>query len=253
MKWETLTSPEIAALDRAIPLVMNVSAIEQHGPHLPVGTDAMVGAHFLDRLDTTLGPDVLTLPQLKICCSAHHMDFDGTLTVSHETMLAYCVDVAASALAHGFKTFVLFNSHGGNEAIGRVIVEKLGARFPDARIAMMTWWTVARAALLELSESGLGGTGHACELETSLLLHFAQDLVRSEKIADPNMPNVPCWAQADMLHAPQAALYRSMKEQSGGNGTVGRPSFANAQKGQQISAAVTHQLCTIVRDLRAGI
>lgn len=252
MKWMELTSPEIAALDRKLPLVMNISAVEQHGPHLPVGTDAMVGAYFLERIDAAMGDDLLILPQLKVCCSQHHMDFGGTLTIRHETMLAYVCDVLESALSHGFSTVVLFNSHGGNEAIGRVIVEKLGYRHPEAQVVMLTWWTVAAEALRGIQQSGFGGVGHACEFETSLLMHFASDLVRAGSIADPDMPQPYCWARADMLNAPSGLLYRSMKAQSGGSGVVGRPSFASAEKGERIAETVTSRLCAMLRDLRDG-
>src|SRR3546814_19879464 len=100
---------------------------------------------------------VLILPQLKVCCSSHHMDFGGTLTIRHETMLAYVCDVLQSALAQGFRTVVLFTRHGGNEAIGRGMVEKLGHSNPAAQVAMRTWWTVAGDALVALQAAGWGG------------------------------------------------------------------------------------------------
>ena len=83
---------------------------------------------------------------------------------------------------------MLLNSHGGNEAIGRVIVEKIGQRHPDAQIAMLTWWTLAHEALLDIRESGFGGVGHACEFETSLMLHLHPELVHVDATADPEMP-----------------------------------------------------------------
>lgn len=252
VKWAALTSPALAAIDRRIPVVMNISAVEQHGPHLPVGTDAMIGAFFMDRIDTLMADAVLILPQLAVCCSSHHMDFAGSLTIRHETMLSYVGDVIASVLSHGFETIVLFNSHGGNEAIGRVLVEKLGHANPQAQVAMLTWWTVARAALGDIQRSGFGGVGHACEFETSLLLHFAPELVVTEAIADPELPTTYPWACSDMLTAPAGVLYRSMKTQSGGAGTVGRPSFASAEKGARIADAVVARLAEMLADLRIG-
>lgn len=252
MKWTNLTSPALAAVDRRTPIVFNIGAVEQHGPHLPLGTDAMIGEYFLDRVDERMADRILVLPQLAIGCSSHHMDFAGTLTVRHETMLSYVSDVMESLLGQGFQTVVLFNSHGGNEAIGRVLVEKLGHANPQAQVAMLTWWAVARDALEEIQESGFGGVGHACEFETSLLLHFAPDLVATGAIADPNMPQTYDWACADMLHAPSGILYRSMKTQSGGSGTVGRPSFASAEKGARIADAIVSRLVMMLADLRSG-
>src|SRR3546814_5536088 len=79
---------------------------------------------------------------------------------------------------------------------------------------MLTWWTVARDALRDIQESGFGGVGHACEFETSLLMHFAPHLVETQAIADTQMPQPYCWAKTDMLNATSGLLYSSMKTQS---------------------------------------
>src|SRR3546814_18310986 len=107
---------------------------------------------------------VLILPQLKVCCSSHHMDFGGTLTIRHATLLAYVCDVLQSALAQGFRTVVLFNSHGGNEAIGRVTIAKPAHSHPEAPVGILTWWPAARDAPPALPESGSGGLGKACHV-----------------------------------------------------------------------------------------
>ena len=251
MKWENLTTAELARVDREIPVVMNIAAIEQHGPHLPLATDSLIGAHFLDRIDARLAHDVLIVPQVKVGCSAHHMDFDGTLTVRHETMASYICDLLDSIAAHGFRKLVLFNSHGGNEAIGRVVLEKWGAANPAVRIFMFTWWRVAASELAHIQESGFGGVGHACEFETSLLQHFAPSLVRGEKIAPPTLRPTFAWAESDMLHAPCGLLYRSMKEMSGGSGVVGSPAFGSAEKGRRIEAVVVDKLAAMLNDVRS--
>jgi creatinine amidohydrolase len=169
MKWELLTTRQLAAVSRELPVVMNIAAIEQHGPHLPVATDSLVGAHFTERLDERLPNDVLIVPQVKVCCSMHHMDFVGTLTVRHETLMSYVGDILDSIEAHGFRKIVLFNSHGGNEAVARVILEKWGAAHPQARLFMLTWWRVAARELAAVQESGFGGVGHARPRSSSIL------------------------------------------------------------------------------------
>ncbi|MEZ4897169.1 MAG: creatininase family protein [Saprospiraceae bacterium] len=82
MKWERLTSPELHALDRNIPVILPIAAIEQHGPHLPLATDSLIADHFMERIDDRIGRGVLTLPTIRVACSGHHMFFTGTLTVS---------------------------------------------------------------------------------------------------------------------------------------------------------------------------
>ena len=250
MRWEDLTWVEFERIDRATPVVLNLAAIEQHGPHLPVRVDAAIGGFFLARLDARLGERVLVLPQVQVCCSAHHMDFPGTLSVRHETLASYVLDILDSVATHGFRTIVITNSHGGNRAIGSVILERFGIAHPDCRVVFLSWWSMVAKELAALRESGLGGVGHACEFETSIMMLAAPESVRAELIG-PNsyVPTWP-WGDSDLLTSGRATLYRSMKAKSGGTGVVGDPSLASAAKGEAISGIVVEKLAEIVESLR---
>lgn len=249
MKWEELTSPKLGAIDRNTPVVLNIGAIEQHGGHLPLVTDALIGRHFTDRIDAALGEQVLVVPQIPICCSHHHMDFPGTLTVRHETLLAYLTDVLESIVAHGFRNIVLFNSHGGNLAIGQVALEKFGNAHPEVEIFMLTWWRIAAEALAELQESEFGGVGHACEFETSLVQLIAPDLIDPAAQIDQLAIHAFEWAAADLLRAPRASHHQTMHQLTNGTGVSGCPSKASALKGQAISDAVTQAAVDMLRDI----
>ena len=124
MIWDQLTSPEIDALGRRIPVVLPIAATEQHGSHLPVATDRMIGAHFAHQLHLAMPDQVLILPAVGIGCSKHHMDFTGTLTLSHETFILQVEEIVQSVIHHGFSSIILLNSHGGNQGVGQVLVEK---------------------------------------------------------------------------------------------------------------------------------
>lgn len=249
MRWETLTTNEVAALDRDIPVVLNVAAIEQHGPHLPLETDAVIGDHFLQALEQKLGEQVLILPQVKICCSEHHMDFAGTLSVRHETFLAYVGDILESVARHGFRNIILFNSHGGNQAIGQVLLETFGTRHRDCRVAFLTWWRLAAKELGAIRESAFAGVNHACEFETSLMLLGAPESIRTKLVSGMSYVETHDWANADMILPARGALFRSMHEMSGGTGVVGDPSLATREKGQAITAAVVEQLAHVVETI----
>jgi creatinine amidohydrolase len=249
MRWETLTTNEVAALDRDIPVVLNVAAIEQHGPHLPLETDAVIGDHFLQALEQRLGKQVLILPQVKVCCSEHHMDFAGTLSVRHETFLAYVGDILESVARHGFRNIILFNSHGGNQAIGQVLLETFGTKHRDCRVAFLTWWRLAAKELGAIRESAFAGVNHACEFETSLMLLGAPESVRSKLVSGMSYVETHDWANADMILPARGALFRSMHEMSGGTGVVGDPSLATREKGQAITAAVVEQLAHVVETI----
>ncbi|WMS43941.1 creatininase family protein [Acuticoccus sp. MNP-M23] len=252
MIWERLTRDELGAVDRRVPLVVSIAAVEQHGPHLATGTDAVIGAHFLAALEAARPDGVILLPQVKVGCSEHHMDLGGTLTVSHATFTAYVTDLVSSALRHGFRNVVILNSHGGNRAVGAMIAEMLGLAHPKCRIVFATWWQLANAALTPLAEGGPGATGHACEFETSLVLAAAPDDVRADLIPPRGGAPVFGWASGDLLSGQAATLVRTMAEQTGGTGVLGAPELASAQKGAEITAAVTSRLVEVVDDLRVS-
>ena len=247
MKWADLTMPRLDAMDRDTPVVFNIAAVEQHGPHLPLSTDARIGEGFLAELDRRLGERVLILPGVAVCQSLHHMSFPGTLSVRHETLLAYLHDYIGSVVAHGFRRVLVFNSHGGNLALGRVFVEGFGVTHPGVNVAMMTWWQIVGEQLAALNDSGFGGVGHACEFETSLMLHLAPDLVDRDNVPDGrSYASSIDWADGDMLRAPRGSLYRSMAALSGGTGVVGDPSHASASKGREIFEIVSEGLADVV-------
>lgn len=252
MIWETLATTEFAAIDRKVPVILPIAAVEQHGPHLPLSVDCDIGSHFLAKAEARFGGDMLVLPQIRVACSQHHMDFPGTLTVQPETFLAYAADILESVISHGFDRIVIFNSHGGNQAIGRVLADKIGVRHRHCHVVMATWWTLVGNALAPLQESERGGVAHACEFETSVMMQAHPEKIRTDEIAGMSHAATHEWAREDMLHGARASLFRTMYEKSEGTGTVGDPSMASAEKGTRITEAVVDALAAVVRDLRGA-
>ncbi len=248
MIWDQLTSPEIDSLDRNIPVVFTTTATEQHGHHLPVATDRMIGEHFCNEVNKEIPDKVLFLPVMSVGCSEHHMDFTGTLTLRHKTFLKQAEDILRSVVRHGFKNIIVFNSHGGNMAVGQLLLEKFGAEYPDIQIVFATWWKIVGNPLFELNESGPGGVGHAGEFETSLMLHIKPDLVKLDKIEGVKNNKTYDWAEADMIRGSLASIYRSMKGQTG-NGVFGNPSVHSVEKGRQITDMVIASFKKIILDL----
>ena len=248
MIWDQLTSARVDSLDRSIPVILPIAATEQHGSHLPLATDRMIGAHFAHQVHLEKPEQVLILPAVAIGCSEHHMDFAGSLTLTHQAFSQQVRQIIQSVIHHGFRNIILLNSHGGNQGIGQVIVEQLGYKYANCQFVMMSWWQLAKDGLLPLNETGFGGVGHAGEFETSLMLLIAPELVHTEQIVlGANQPGFD-WAKADLLHGPKASHYRTMKQLTP-NGVFGDPRSASAEKGEQITQVVVEQILMVVRDL----
>ena len=103
MIWDQQTFEEIQEMDKNVPVILPIAATEQHGAHLPLATDRLIGEYFAKNLHHTIPEKVLILPSLGIGCSTHHMKFPGTLTLSHETFQNQIIETIESVLKHGFK------------------------------------------------------------------------------------------------------------------------------------------------------
>lgn len=248
MFWDQLTSVQLAALDKQTPVLLNIAAIEQHGAHLPVATDRLIGEYFSSLLNKEIGDKVLILPIVAVGCSDHHMGFCGTLTLSHTTFAAVVKEIIQSVINHGFYNIILLNSHGGNQGIMQVIIEQLGFANPHAHILGASWWNVAKEELMKITETGPGGTGHACEFETSLMKVIAPHLVNESLIRQgANVWSFPS-VNGDLLTGPKISFYRTMKELTP-NGVFGDPTKSSAEKGVRIGECVVAALKQLVSDI----
>ena len=119
-----MTVPEVRdLLTRSDVVIMPIASLEQHGLHLPIGTDFLNG---LERAKLIAQrADVLVAPILLPGQSPYHMGFEGTITLSSETIQAVYVEAAQSLIRHGFRRFLILNSHGGNRAITGFIVDRI--------------------------------------------------------------------------------------------------------------------------------
>jgi creatinine amidohydrolase len=132
----------------------------------------------------------------------------------------------------------------------QVIIEQLGYANPTAHIIGVTWWNLAKEELKNITETAFGGTGHACEFETSLMLAINSDLVNKTEIAKgANVPTF-AWAEGDMLQAGRASYYRTMKTMTP-NGVFGDPTMASVEKGIKISTCIVSALKKLVIDVYA--
>jgi creatinine amidohydrolase len=248
MKW-----PEVDALDREnVIAVACISALEQHSLHLPVSTDYLIGSEIVRRVEQDLPGTLLCLPPIWLGCSSHHMDFAGTISISVETMSHVLQEITESVMKHGFRKLLFLNSHGGNRATLSYTIQAIGHKYPGALIVGATYWDLVTKELWQARETEFGGMGHACELETSILLSIAPHLVDLSKAEPDGMTlSESEFGRNEMLASASVAVYKTFAETSR-HGGHGDPRTASAEKGErflQIIAAGVKHLC---EDMLAG-
>ena len=251
MHWEIQTRPDIAACDRErTVVVLPLGAVEQHGQHMPVGTDSMLAAAVAEGAASQLAETVpvLLLPPPWYGYSPHHMAFPGTVTLRSETFMAMIRDIAGSVLAHGFRRVALVNGHGGNVSVLDVVASDLGhAWHGRARIAAVTYFALVAHRGAEFRESRVGGMGHACEFETSLMLHLAEEAVRMERAETCYPETGSAFLVTDLFSHSLARTYIDFADLSS-TGTFGDPGLASPEKGARIFEACVEELSRFLAD-----
>lgn len=251
MRWEELTSPEIGALDRdRTVVILPVGSVEQHGNHLPLGTDTFL-AQAASLAAAESAGDTIVMPPPWYGFSAHHMRFPGSVTLRAETLMAIVEDVVASVVMHGFRRILIVNGHGGNNGIIDVLASTLGHKhYGTTRIAALTYFTLAREAIANLRKSETGGMGHACEFETSMLQYIRPQLVSIER-AETTYPDLgSSYLTTDLLGSQAIRVYQDFGDLSP-TGTLGDPSLASPEAGKAFFDAVTQALAAFIADFRA--
>ena len=176
--WADLCAPDFAALDsQRTVAVLATAAVEQHGPHLPVGTDTLIAEGMLAEA-RGLCPDdldLLILPVQAVGKSNEHLWAAGTLTLTAETALRAWGEIGASVARAGLRKVVVVNSHGGNLDLVSILSRELRVR--HGMLAVKTQWASfgAPKGLFSDREETFGI--HGGDRETSLMLHFRPDTV----------------------------------------------------------------------------
>jgi creatinine amidohydrolase len=191
------------------------------------------------------------LPTQWLGFSTHHIDFSGMIAASASTYIGMAKEIPDSIAQAGFQKLLLLNSHGWNAAILEVAPAEFQPRNPAVRAVLVSYWNVAAQELQRLRESPLGGMGHACELESSLMLAIDSKLVRTAKMAPDGMGPRSRFLYQDMLVGGSVSMSWNPAETSW-HGGDGDPASASAEKGERFLAAIVSRLAEVVEELRSG-
>jgi creatinine amidohydrolase len=232
-----LSSPEVVqgAARAGSTVVWPFGAIEQHGPHLPLGTDAI----FAERVSTAVLerlPDALPIGQLptqSLGFSHEHRGFAGTLSLPPQLLLDLVLAVGTDLAAAGFQRLVLLNGHGGQIALLEVAARQLHAAQPALAVLPCFLWRGPEGISQRIPEPERQRGLHAGLAETSLMLHLAENLVGPGRQADgPDQEPPEGWSLEGQ--APCAWLTRELSS----SGVIGDPAGASAELGQALFEAL---------------
>ncbi len=225
-------------------------AFEQHGPHLPLGTDALFADQLIDRVLARLDAQlpIWRLPLQSLGFSPEHQDFVGTLSLPPELLIAQVVAVGRQLASAGFDRLVLFNAHGGQIALLQVAARQLRSQAPRMGVLPCFVWS-GPAGVAELIDEPERSTGlHAGLAETSLMLHLQPELVGPIPQADgPSGCNTPAgWSLEGAC--PTAWLTHELSS----SGVIGDPQGATAGLGEALAERLVTGWCELLTTLLAS-
>jgi creatinine amidohydrolase len=237
-QWQDLVTTDFPSLDRLHTVaLLPVAAIEQHGPHLPVSTDAVINQGIVDRALELLpaGLPVLVLPMQSIGKSDEHIDFPGTLTHSAETLMRSWIEIGASVARARVRKLVLLNSHGGQIAPMQIVVREL--RVAHGMLAVAASWFAFGTPPGLVDPDELRHGIHGGTIETSMMLALRPDLVRMEQAADFRPWSFELARSAPRLAGLGAAGFGWQTQDLHSSGACGDARPATAELGE---ACLTH-------------
>ena len=185
-----MTRSEAVKVAPASLLIIPLGATEQHGPHLPLGTDTMLVEAVAERAAIALrhSLSVVLAPTLPVGSSAHHIPFGGTLSMNGPLLYSLLIDIGRSAAAGGFQRMFYLNGHGGNHELAQVAARDLALELPIAAGAG-SWWDMAHDALVEAGNPTIQNIpGHAGAFETAAMMAIAAHLIRDRPPVRKNQP-----------------------------------------------------------------
>lgn len=186
-------------LSRDDRLILITGATEQHGYHLPLGTDTFIPITLAERLSAITGVPIA--PPVPYGMSEAHMGFPGTITLSEEVLQGLYLDVIKSAYRHGWRRLFLINGHGGNRVALNWAVSLACKIKRDLKVYLSHWWTedVVRTVTQDVYGRNEGHAG--LEETAGVLLDHAELVKLTDAIGHPDLPDTIWNATADEVRA----------------------------------------------------
>jgi len=248
--WTDIHWPDIAGAKPARWIaVLPLAATEQHGPHLPVGTDVMIGEAYLARVRELLPAQIPAtfLPQQAVGISTEHIDYPGTLTLPTEIALKAWAALGESVARSGVKKLVMVTSHGGNSAGMTLVAQDLRAQ--HRLFVVTTSWSRLSAADGLFSVEELRHGIHGGAAETSIMLARYPQSVRKKAIANFRPASIAMEKDHRWLSTQRPAPYAWQAQDLHDGGAIGDATKASAENGERLLDHGARAFCELLEEV----
>lgn len=226
-----MTSPEAAsAMARSRTVVLPIGSIEQHGPHLPNGTDTMAAELVAEEVAARL--DAIYTPFCPYGVTPIHAGHPGSVTLRRETFEAVLQDVCTELIRAGAQTVILVNWHEGNIASMNAVATDLQDRYDVTFVAAQACYTAQRLYRPEGGELTHGGG-----IETLAVLAYDETLVQIDRVGEPTRP-AGAFEMDEMRRSPEVYGYITDVTELADDGWYGNPHWADIDRSKDFTHVV---------------
>jgi creatinine amidohydrolase len=248
--WTEIHWPDIAASDPSRWIaVLPLAATEQHGPHLPLGTDVMIAEAYLARVKELLPPSIPAtfLPIQPVGISTEHIHYPGTLTLPTDVALKSWMALGESVARAGVRKLVVVTSHGGNSAAMTLVAQDLRAQ--HGLLVVTTSWSRfgVPEGLFPAEELRHGIHGGA--VETSIMLARYSETVRKDAIANFRSAGIAMEKDYRRLSTQRPAPFAWQAQDLHQSGAVGDATLASAANGEHLLDHGARAFCELLADV----
>lgn len=224
-------------------LLLPFAETEEHGPHLPIGCDTIIAEHVANAVAERVNPGIPTvvMPSIPYGYTPKIATrWPGTFRVRWDVIVNYLADICSSAVEMGFHKIVVISAHGPHGDVARLAAREVFDR-TGIGIVITQPHTMVAGRYKQIRKSKLGGACHACEYETSLLMHYGYDIDLSTVDDRDLVKTCNEWIGGDMVGGSGKVSWSTWALQESETGIYGDPSCATPETGAACMDAIVSE------------